>query len=68
MGERGLNLKKIQSQDRGVYTSSAENLLEELSVNVSLKGLPKKFIISCCLYNAIVGIQFHIFSSNKFHM
>ena len=69
-GERSLKLKKIQFQDRGVYTCSAENLMgrAELSVNVSVKGLSKRFIISCCFYNAIVGIQFPIFSSIKFLM
>ena len=61
-GERSLKLKKIQFQDRGVYTCIAENLMgrAELSVNVSVKGLFKRFIISCCFYNAIVGIQMHI--------
>ncbi|CAH3046759.1 unnamed protein product, partial [Pocillopora meandrina] len=44
-GERSLKLKKIQFQDRGVYTCTAENLMgrAELSVNVSVK-VPAKFI------------------------
>ena len=64
-GERSLNLEKIQFQDRGVYTCTAENLMgrAELSVNVSVKGLSRRLIIYRCLYSAIVGIQFHIFPS-----
>ena len=64
-GERSLNLEKIQFQDRGVYTCTAENLMgrAELSVNVSVKGLSKRLIISRCLYSAIVGIQLHLFPS-----
>ena len=62
-GERNLKLKKIQFQDRGVYACTAENLMgrAELSVNVSVKGLSKRFKVSCCLYNAKLGIHFHIF-------
>ena len=64
-GESSLNLEKIQFQDRGVYTCTAENLMgrAELSVNVSVKGLSKRLIISRCLYRALVGIQLHIFPS-----
>ena len=65
--ERSLKLEKIQFQDRGVYTCTAENLMGrvELSVNVSVKGLSKRLKISCCPYDAKVGIQFHIFSSTE---
>ena len=40
-GERSLKFKKVQFQDRGVYTCTAESLLVrvELSVNVSVKGI-----------------------------
>ena len=66
--ERSLKLEKIQFQDRGVYTCTAENLMGrvELSVNVSVKGLSKRLKISCCPYDAKVGIQFHIFSSTEY--
>ena len=61
-GERSLKFKKIQFHDSGVYTCTAENPMgrEKLIVNVSVKGLSKRFIVSCCLYNAKLGIQLHI--------
>lgn len=44
-GERSLELERVQFQDRGVYTCTAENLLgrAELSVNVTVK-VPAKFL------------------------